>query len=500
MCFRGENEVVPKVVEAILGLPENTHAAVRFTSVLLLGELCEWIEKHPTSLEPILNFLLYSLQQQGIASAAATSLQNICGTCNEHMAKHMPVLIQLLHRVDTFAITNNAVIGILKGVAAVVSCMPYAELTAALREVCLLQVKPLCQLMEGDTIVIRGTKSDPVMWLDRLAAVFRNLNVKPTEQGHPCRDVVTEVWPVLSSTFNKYQSDLRIMEKCGRCVRFTLRCLKLYARHILEPLVQQLVVLYRLHKHSCFLYLGSVLVDEYASEEDCIQGLLGMLQSFIEPTILLIQEENGLRNHPDTVDDFFRLCARFLQKSPVALIECSSLPSILQCALLACSLDHKEAHVSVMKFFCDLIDCSRSSCCDLSDAAAAAKRKQLVRNVLHEFGQQLISNLLHASVFFLHTYMLPDVADVICKLMVFDRSAVGAWLENAIKNLPNQNCAGGVHATNQQMLDFHVSVTRYYFSVIFPSKQNDFEIILSCRSDSSESITHALKDFMRLYR
>jgi len=38
------------VVEAILNLPENTHIAVRFTSILLLGELCEWIDRHPQSL------------------------------------------------------------------------------------------------------------------------------------------------------------------------------------------------------------------------------------------------------------------------------------------------------------------------------------------------------------------------------------------------------------------------------------------------------------------
>lgn len=47
---REENDVVPKVVEAILNLPENTHIAVRHTSILLLGELCEWIDRHPQSL------------------------------------------------------------------------------------------------------------------------------------------------------------------------------------------------------------------------------------------------------------------------------------------------------------------------------------------------------------------------------------------------------------------------------------------------------------------
>ena len=41
-----ENEIVPKVVTAILGLKDNTHIAVRHTCILLLGELCEWFESH----------------------------------------------------------------------------------------------------------------------------------------------------------------------------------------------------------------------------------------------------------------------------------------------------------------------------------------------------------------------------------------------------------------------------------------------------------------------
>lgn len=452
---REENDVVPKVVEAILSLPENTHVAVRFTSVLLLGELCEWIEKHPQSLEPILNFLLYSLQQPGIAAAAATSLQSVCGACNDHMPKHVPVLLQLLHQVDTFAITNNAVIGILKGVASIIGCMPHSEMSQALREMCLLQVKPLCALIERDVIPVRGTKSDPVLWLDRLSSVFRYINVKLADgQVHPCRDVITEVWPVLSSTFNKYQNDMRIMERCCRCVRFTLRCLSKQARHLLEPLVEQIVLLYRLYQHSCFLYLGSILVDEYACENDCVQGLLDMLQAFIDPTFAVLKEENGLRNHPDTVDDFFRLCARFLQRSPIAFLQCSALPSIIQCALLSSTLDHKEANMSVMKFFYDMIHCGRTG----EQTAEAEMRKQLVLGLVQEYGPQLINNLLHACVFYLHTYMLSDVADVFVELMDTDRAAVGRWLETAVQSL--QNNSGAVHATHQQLVDFHISVMR----------------------------------------
>lgn len=168
-------------MEAILNLPENTHIAVKYTSVMLLGELCEWIEKHPNTLDPILNFLVCCLHQPGVGAAAALSLQNICATCNDHMPRHVPILLQLLQQVDTFAITNNAVIGLLKGVSAIVGCMPHSELTDAMRKLCLMQLTPLCQLIEQDVVPVRGTKSDPVLWLDRLSSVLRNVNVKVFE-------------------------------------------------------------------------------------------------------------------------------------------------------------------------------------------------------------------------------------------------------------------------------------------------------------------------------
>ncbi len=35
------------MIKAIIGLPPDTHIAVKHTSIHMLGELSEWIEKHP---------------------------------------------------------------------------------------------------------------------------------------------------------------------------------------------------------------------------------------------------------------------------------------------------------------------------------------------------------------------------------------------------------------------------------------------------------------------
>lgn len=471
-----ENEVVPKVVEAILHLPETTHVAVRYTSVLLLGELCEWIEKHHQLLETILNFLLYCLQQPQLASAAAIALQNICSACQNHMTIHFNGLVQIIQSLDTFSISNEAAIGLLKGVSLILGRMPSDQIQQAMKQICWVQVNPLNQLIENDVKTERGTNSDPVLWFDRLAAVFRH--TKPSVDNgatHPCQPVITEIWPVLSKACNKYQGDIRVMERCCRCLRFAVRCVGKQSAHFLQPLVQQIVMLYQVNQHSCFLYLGSILVDEYGSEPGCVQGLLDMLQAFINPTMQILQESNGLKNHPDTVDDLFRLCTRFLQRMPPQFLQSPTLPCILDCALLACTLDHRDANASVMKFFCELIHVGRSR----PDEEGYEVRHTLVKSLISERGQVLVTNLIHASVLCLHSYMLSDVADVILELMYSDCAAVSQWLEIALHSLPTQNSGGSVTATQAQLADFHHTLTT---------------------AEGSKAITQAMRSFARLFR
>lgn len=245
------------------------------------------------------------------------------------------------------------------------------------------------------------------------------------------------------------------MERCCRSVRFMLRCVSQQVKDILEGLVSQIILIYSRHKHSCFLYLGSILVDEYATDLACIQGLLEMLQTFIGPTFELLREDNGLRNHPDTVDDFFRLCARFMQRAPSQFLQCTAMAHIFQCGLLACSLDHKEANTSVMKFFYDLVSSARNS----KKQPDYEERSKLVQQILEEFGQQLIGNLVHASVFCLHSYMLAEVGDVILELLELDREMIGKWLANAVESLPKDG-NGVITVSPQQLNEFHIAVCR----------------------------------------
>lgn len=48
---------------------------------------------------------------------------------------------------------------------------------------------------------------------------------------------------MLSRACEKYQSDVRIIERCCRCIRFAIRCLGKNSATLLTPLVTQVCVL-----------------------------------------------------------------------------------------------------------------------------------------------------------------------------------------------------------------------------------------------------------------
>lgn len=471
-----ENDTVPEVVEAILKLPAESHTAVRHTSIQLLGELCEWIDKHPQYLDPVLTFLLQALQTPSLASVAAASLQNVCATCRTQMVAHFPALLHIVSAVDTLSVSTSAALGLLKGAVLVLAKMSPEQITDGMRQLCRLQTERLTRVINAEETNAEGSRSEPIIYLDRLAAIFRNTNVNiPPGQPHPCQPVVEEVWPVLSQACHRYQADEKITEQCCRCIRFAVRCIGRHSHSLLQPLVTQMVQLYQVHQHSCFLYLGSILVDEYGSEAGCVQGLIEMLQAFCGPAFRLLANADALRNHPDTVDDLFRLCTRYIQRMPVVFLKNPALSGIIQCALAACPLDHREANTSVMKFLCDLIHCGRSK----KEMPDFAERQSLVGALLASQGQTIVTTLIQSSIFCLPTALLPDVAEVLYEMIEFDRQALTTWLENALKLLPTHSSGGAVTATPAQLEEFLSTVTS---------------------AEHMRSISTSLRDFSRLYR
>ena len=168
------------------------------------------------------------MQDKVLASEAATALQNISSQCRTHMAEHFNGLLQILEQIDKFNIKPEAANGLIKGVVMIISIMNKEQLKEAVEKVCLLQVNPLNNIMNNLSAntpkIVKHSPTDPVLYLDRLSAVFRHVQpsngcVSETTTPHPCRCTVENIWPVLSRCLDLYQGDVRVTERTCRTIR-----------------------------------------------------------------------------------------------------------------------------------------------------------------------------------------------------------------------------------------------------------------------------------------
>ena len=102
---------------------------VSCVSVCLSVCLCDCLS---VCLEPVLEFLFTSLQQRVLATAAADALQCVCSQCPDQMTAHFDSLVRIVTDVDSFDVSNDAAIGLLKGSSLVAtSCVCFYLLSSS---------------------------------------------------------------------------------------------------------------------------------------------------------------------------------------------------------------------------------------------------------------------------------------------------------------------------------------------------------------------------------
>ncbi|XP_044881659.1 transportin-3 isoform X3 [Mauremys mutica] len=165
------NPTLVEVLEGVVRLPESVHTAVRYTSIELVGEMSEVVDRNPQFLDPVLGYLMKGLCEKSLASVAAKAIHNICSVCRDHMAQHFNGLLEIARSLDSFMLSPEAAVGLLKGTALVLARLPLEKIAECLSELCAVQVMALKKLLSQEPS--NGLSSDPTVPLDRLAVIFR---------------------------------------------------------------------------------------------------------------------------------------------------------------------------------------------------------------------------------------------------------------------------------------------------------------------------------------
>lgn len=132
-------------------MPDTAHGAVRYTTLLLLGELSEWIDRNPSVIEPVLSCVLQSIRSPSLSVAASNSLEAICSTCREHLTPHFSTLLQVVEALVTLPITSELAVKVVKGVTKVSNRLPPDQITNAVHELCKIHVDELTRISQASS-------------------------------------------------------------------------------------------------------------------------------------------------------------------------------------------------------------------------------------------------------------------------------------------------------------------------------------------------------------
>lgn len=77
---------------------------------------------------------------------------------------------------------------------------------------------------------------------------------------------------------------------------------------VTSPVPPQTLTIYERYKHSCFLYLTSVVIDEFGQLGDLQSWLMSVVEAVAQMAFPVVAGRTGFDE--DAVDDLFRLCGR----------------------------------------------------------------------------------------------------------------------------------------------------------------------------------------------
>jgi transportin-3 len=481
-----EEQSVVQVVQAILNLPEQCHVSVRCTGIRLIGEMCEWLNKHPKFINSALNFVCIGFNNTKLCQVAANTMLSICTQCQQHMVNHLETLINIIISTENIhEMPPEGSMELLKGAVVILCNLPANEITSPLLKLCNIQLDGLKAAI-GSTQTSSnqapngssgGPKSLALYWLDRFTAIFRTIKQSKTLNSanqHPCQMVVETVWPALRTCLNKYRFDAKIIESCCRALRFALRCCDKYSHAILSDVVETIVTSYQANHFSCFLYLGSILVDIYGTEDSFKSGLISMMQAFTKEAFDFIikncesvENIDELRKHPDTIDDMYRLALRFMQRCPFEFINSPIFSPLMLLAVTSLNLDHRDANLSVTKFLSEFIAISHKP----QIKGLNETNHSLISRVLNEIGEKMIQNTIQTTINMTTRDTKDGIADVLTELLLTNRKLVETDLLNVLKSLRKVNEHGVEIVSEEQLVDIHTIIMQ-------SNSSNDIETAL----------------------
>ncbi|CAN0903229.1 Transportin MOS14 [Linum grandiflorum] len=322
---KDEAEVMPKIMSLLLELPDQPQLLQ--TVCLTIGAYSKWLDTAPNGLAVLSSVIKVLLCGMGTsedsAAAAAVAFRHICDDCRRKLSGYFDDLFSIYHRAvsgeGAFKVTADDSLHLVEALSMVITELPPDQAKQALEKLCFPVVAPLQEIIsQGPELFEKKHARELTVHIDRLAYIFRYVN-------HPeaVADAIQRLWPLLKAIFDLRAWEMRTMESlCRACKNFW---------------------------------------EIFGSDPSCASYLKNLIEALFTHTVCLLTNIEDFTLRPDIADDCFLLASRCMRYCPQLFIPSQVFPSLVDCAMIGVTVQHREASNSILTFLADIFDLGNSS-------------------------------------------------------------------------------------------------------------------------------------------
>ncbi|CAF3064766.1 unnamed protein product [Rotaria sp. Silwood2] len=471
-----EDKIIPNVIQAIVSTPIQSglvHSALKYTGVKLISQLENWIAMNNQQiLKSVIQYLLSLLVDKELCHTSADAILTISQSCRKQLLNDLEQIIQATLWLDL--IDNGTSSKLISRLTSMNDIHRYLKLLFD------QQIQSLTQIL--------STQSDTnytsiIKRLDCLTAIFRSLDFKAThEETHPCITIVQQLMPLLNLIIVRYRSSAKLSECWSRTIRFIIRSMRSHAKIFFQPIVELVISSYDDVPHSCFLYLISIIIDEYGHDQDLKSSIIVMSEHLTTKTFSILNKPDGFKQNPDLVDDFYRLSSRLLQRCPLEYLKCSVIQPIIEQIIPNCHLEHRDANSSMMAFLQTLVKLTSNKNKEIKNKSELSEIRSLSMSLCETYIPNILTALIRAIVISrVPSSIRLSISEFVCEIKTYMSDKFLQWLQKSLTEIPRTSKNGLVEI---------VTLKQY---------EQFYKALCECDTQSSK-IDYEFEIFAKLYR
>lgn len=358
-----EAEVLPQVMSLLPKLPH--HPQLLQTVCLTIGAYSKWLDASSNGLSilpSLVDILMSGMStSEDTAAAAALAFRHICDDCRKKLCGSLDGLFHIYHNAvyaegGKFRVSAEDSLHLVEALSMVITELPPDHAKKALEALCLPVVTPLQEMInQGPVSLGQKGARELTVHIDRLAYIFRYVN-------HPeaVADAIQRLWPIFKAIFDVRAWDMRTMEALCKACKYAVRTSGRYMGLTIGAMLEEIQGLYQHHLQPCFLYLSSEVIKIFGSDPSCSDYLRNLVEALFRRTACLLATIRDFTARPDIADDCFLLASRCIRYCPQIFIPSPVFPSLVDCAMIGITVQHREASNSIMSFLSDVFDLTNS--------------------------------------------------------------------------------------------------------------------------------------------